>query len=369
MKDLLIRIYHFLLQLYPVRFRREFEEQMLFDFSDMATDAAQKGTLSLVVFCLHELIDLPGNLLRTHLSDDGMLRILRSQPVNQGLRGATGFGAGFAFTTAAAWLVSGLIYSTFELLMQSLPGRIQADLQTDSIYWIPFAAYLATTGTIFGLLLALFRGNRTKFHRYVLSGVLCWVIPELISYILVWSLGESYYHNENLTPTLGYTMCVLIGIFLSATYVIAESDRKESLRYLVAASVIYPLGTYLLIKLLFYLLHEITPVFFFSLMAFMIALIIGVLAMTMPGRRKLYFMVVVGGVGYFLLNRALFYVASHIPGFSLALDMGIVPDVFVTPMYYMAIYKAIFGALFGLFVGLIFGTHKRIDPNRVIANV
>ena len=42
--DLVIKIYHLLLHLYPSPFREEFEEQMLLDFSDMAADSRRKGT-------------------------------------------------------------------------------------------------------------------------------------------------------------------------------------------------------------------------------------------------------------------------------------------------------------------------------------
>ncbi|RPI94054.1 MAG: hypothetical protein EHM40_07790 [Chloroflexi bacterium] len=364
---IVIRFYSLLLRLYPGSFRNEFAEAMLHDFSDLAVDARKKGRFAFVLFCLHELIDFPINLLRAHLAHGGMPGILHSQPLNSGLRGAVGFGAGFAFTTMAAWSVSNLIYSVFELLIQSLSDRIQSAIQNSSLSLIPFAIYLALTGTIFGLLLALFLGNRTTFYRYVLAGALCWVIPEMVSYILVGSLGEAYYHNANLTPILGYSMCVLIGVFLSATYAIAESGQKYSFRYLAAGIIVYPPGIYLFIKLLFYLWHEITPWFLLSLMAFMIASTACVIAVTMPGRHKSYFVVVAGGIGYFLLNRALFYVAYHIPGFSIALDVGIIPDVLIVPMYYMAIYKAIFGALFGLGIGSMFGVHKKTDPQQVIA--
>jgi hypothetical protein len=163
-------------------------------------------------------------------------------------------------------------------------------------------------------------------------------------------------------------MCVLIGVFLSAAYTIAESDRKEPLRYLAAGIVIYPLGTYLFIKLLFCIWREVTPSFSLSLLAFMIGLIVCVVAVTMPGRRRLHFVVIAGGIGYFLLNRVLFYVASRIPGFSLALDMGIVLDVLAIPVYYMAIYRAVFGALFGLGLGWMIGVYKKADPQQIVEN-
>jgi hypothetical protein len=354
--DRIVKLYGLLLQLYPSAFRSEFEQEMLLDFSALATDASRMGKLSFLRVCFHELVDFPINLLRIHLRYG---RTPGAQPVTIGLRGAAGFGVGFAFTTTAAGWVSRLIYSVFDLIMSRLPERVQAAFQDGFLAFTPLGIYFILTSVLFGLLLAMFLGNRTKFYRYVLAGALCWMIPEIISFIVVGSLGEAYYHPKNLAPILGYSICILAGVLLSAAYLIAENDRREALRYLAAGTIVYPLGTYLFIKLLFDVWHEITPWFSLALMIFLVTLTVGLLVLTMPARRHLYFGVAAGGIGYFLLNRALFYVASHLPGFSLALNMGIVPDVFAIPLYYMAIYKAIFGALFGLIVGAMFGLHKK----------
>lgn len=364
--SLMISYYEYLLRLYPRSYREDFAEEMLADFSDLATEANEKGKFALLRFCFRELVDFPGNLLYAHLANGGTLRILRSQPVNSGLRGAIGFGVGFAFISIT--MFSSLVYFMFDLSIRSLPAHLRVAFQTGFLAFTPLAIHIILTGTAFGLLLAVFLGNRTKFYSYAVAGALCWVIPEAMSFVLVGSLRDAYYYNEILAPTLGYFMCVLIGVFLSAACPIAESDRKEPLRYLAAGTVIYPLGTYLFIKLLFYLWREVTPSFSLSLLAFMIGLITCVIVLTMPGRRKLYFVVMAGGIGYFLLNRVLFYVASRIPGFSLALDMGIVPDVLAMPVYYMTIYKAVFGALFGLGLGWMIGVYKKADPQQIVEN-
>ncbi len=49
--SLAIRLYTYLLALYPYAYRDEFAEDMLLDFSDLAEDASQKGNWALALFC------------------------------------------------------------------------------------------------------------------------------------------------------------------------------------------------------------------------------------------------------------------------------------------------------------------------------
>jgi hypothetical protein len=95
MIQLLIKIYSFLLGLYPPAFRNEFREQMLLDFSDMVIDADAKGKSYLFRFCIREMFDFPLNLLRVHGKENKMLC---SKSLNFGLRGAVGFGVVYTLT-------------------------------------------------------------------------------------------------------------------------------------------------------------------------------------------------------------------------------------------------------------------------------
>src|SRR5512138_204301 len=111
MKSILM-IYRLLLRLYPCRFRGEFEEQMLLDFSDMAADARAKGRFSFVLFCVRELIDFPLSLLMAQYKEGRMFRMLRSQPVSYALRGAAGFGLGFGAAAISLAIVSSWLIAT-----------------------------------------------------------------------------------------------------------------------------------------------------------------------------------------------------------------------------------------------------------------
>src|SRR5687767_3438546 len=280
---LLTKIYSYLARLYPAAFKKEFQEEMLLDFSDMLSDARQKGKFALILFFLRELIDFPINLLRTHLEQGSVFRILRSQPVNTGLRGAVGFSIGFAAASLASSGIGSWLWSnsepTISLLSVWIYDTFQNDNGTTLLSSLLFIISSALTGVVFGLLSAIFLGNRTKFYRYLIAGALGWVIPVAVSVILDDSFNWGYFLNEDQTRILGYSLSILPGMFISAAFIIAESDRKKPLNYLIASAVIYPLGIFLFIKLLFYLWLEITPWFFIALITFMILLIGGVVAM------------------------------------------------------------------------------------------
>lgn len=368
MLGVIIRVYDLLLRLYPGSFRNEFEEQMLLDFSDMAMDAEKKGKSSLVLFFLREVLDFPVNLLRVHFKQGYVFKILRSQPVNSGLRGAIGFSVGFAAAAIAIWGFSSWLFSAFEPTVSYLSVWIYDTFQNEDgtrlLSGVLSILSWALTGIVFGLLFALLLGNRTKFLRYMIAGALGWTIPTTVSVILSDSFGWPYFLSESQTRVLDYSIYILIGVFLSAAFIVAESDWKEPLRYLVAGVIIYPFGTYLFIRLLFYLWLEITPWFFISLMVFMIMLISGVIAVVMLSNRKMLYMVIAGAVGYLVLSHAAFYVSYDLLHFpSPPLGVGITPDAFIVYQFYGMFYEAIFGALFGLVLGLILGyLRKNIQP-------
>lgn len=101
--------YKHLLRLYPRSHREEFAEEMLLDFSDMAMDAGKKGKLSLIGFCLRELIDFPANLLKTHLNNTSKVPNFRRGAGRNILRIAFTFG----ILLALKKLVSGINFITF----------------------------------------------------------------------------------------------------------------------------------------------------------------------------------------------------------------------------------------------------------------
>jgi hypothetical protein len=65
--SLLIRLYIWLLRMYPPRFLTEFGEEMMAIFIQAVREAGEQGWLSLTGVVLREICDWPGSILREHL--------------------------------------------------------------------------------------------------------------------------------------------------------------------------------------------------------------------------------------------------------------------------------------------------------------
>ena len=83
--NIVIRIYGFLLGLYPSEFRSEFREQMLLDFSDLLSDARKRGKFSILRFCLRVMSEIHLNLPRIYWREGHMVKLFRSQPLHSRL--------------------------------------------------------------------------------------------------------------------------------------------------------------------------------------------------------------------------------------------------------------------------------------------
>lgn len=362
--EIILRIYGFLLRLYPRSFRSEFEEQMLLDFADMATDARTKGRFSFLIFSLHELIDFPFNLIRVHFQEGHMFQVFRSQPVNFGLRGALGFGVGFAVITLSSLWISRWLFPVFEPALTTYSVWYHQTFHNER--WIglldntmQLLSYVAT-GILFGLVFSLLAGTSRRRGKYFVAGSLVWLTPSLISHAVSDGFGWSYFLKDGQFTALGTSLAVLTGVFWGAGIGFAESDRKLATRYLVGAVIGYPLAMYLFVRLLFSLWLEITPWFFILLLLLMIVFIASVFAIAIWIDRKTLWAMVGGAAGCLVLDRVGVYIAYrllHLPQFPLNTPM--LQNHYLVYELSWAAYEAIFGMLLGLVLGLIFGYQKK----------
>ncbi len=367
MKDIIIKIYRFLLRFYPGSFRREFEEQMLLDFSDIAVDAMEKGRFSFVLLCLRELVDFPFSLLMAHYQEERMFQVIRSRPVNYGLRGAFGFGIGFAIVILSSLWISRWLFSVFEPILTAYSVWYYQTFHNERWIWlldsiVSLLSY-AITGICFGLVFSLLAGAPRKRGKYFLAGSLAWLIPRLVAHVVSNGFGWSFFLSDSQSNALGISLSVLVGVFFGACIGFAESERSIPTRDWVGSVIGYPLATYLVIRLLFSLWLEITPWFFVFLMLWMVALIIGVIAAAMLIDRKMLWTMVGGVAGSLILSRVASYIAYqllHLPQFPLNMPM-LQKHYFVYEISWAA-YEAIFGMLPGLVVGLIFGYQRKNNP-------
>jgi len=365
---LIIRTYSLLLRLYPSSFRNEFEEQMLLDFSDMAADAGKKGRFAFVFFCLRELVDFPFNLLSVHLREGNMFKVLRSQPVNYGLRGAIGFGAAFP-TSVIGFVFMNLANESMLAPLQVLYYDLFHTLPLyEIVAWFPSALGFLLTGLLVGCLLAVLFADRSNYRRYILAGMLGWFLHRVTSDLLN-SHQWRFFLGTTHSTYLNIAALILSGAFLGLILVVSRSERRESLRLLAVGAIAYPLTAYLYAKLLFKLSIVDTPRLFIALMILMAVTIASVLVLAgkSDGGRKNLWLVAVGAVGYPLLAYAGAFLAARIysPAFLTPIYPG---GVGFWPMVLaIALSQAVYGVLFGLLLGIAWGFQNKNSVPQVAA--
>jgi len=369
--NLVIRLFELLLYLYPKAFRTEFREEMLFDFSDLLKDASRKGSLSLVRFCIREALDFPVNLLRVHVQQGKVVQILRSNPVNFALRGALGYGIVFGL----AILISESVNLTLYKEGNSIIGNLQVfffDLfhtehGLELIGWIPNAVASLLSGFVLGILFAILFAERPKYGRYVLAGTLGWFLHDAIISILWSTTNLVFFLGSRHSLYLWRAELALSGAFLAFTFIVAKSEKKEPMRWLLIGALAYPLISYFYMRLLFKLSIIETPWMFISLMGLMIIYIGSVFVVTLRSGvdRKTSWMMAAGAVGYPLIpytaHSLLIWLALLIPFPEFPAGGAPVGSALAWQFIFrLALDNAISGTIFGLIIGLIFGLlHKK----------
>jgi hypothetical protein len=364
---LLIKLYAFLLYLYPRSYRGEFAEEMLLDFSDMAADAGKKGPRSLILFCLRELVEFPINLLRIHWRDGHIARVFQSQPVNYGLRGALGFGVLYPLR---AILIGSFILDALGSPVDDSPiWYLQAlyfDLfhtwrGTEMISWLPGALHALVTGLFLGIVFALLFADRRKYPRYILVTAVCW--------LLHWTLYDVLMQSTNLVLFLGtrhdryleILFSVLSGAFLGVVPYVARSERRGPFRMLMLGALGYPLITYLYLQLLFRFSIIETPWMFIALLVLVIVFLGSVVLMAVTSGRTRGFpwLLVFAVIGYFLLSPGTYLLTSWLGAFTgVPTFLDGVPHPLASSVY---------GMLLGSLLGVLLGFHMKSGRLQKIA--
>ena len=363
----MLKIYGILLQFYPASFRNEFEEQMLLDFSDMAIDAKSKGRFHFLLFCLRELVDLPVSLLRVHLKEGFIFRVLRSQPVNYGLRGAIGF----SVVSFIAVIISDFVFwkLSYSYSGDSLIGYLQVyyyDLfhtehGLELIWWFSPAFALLLTSLLFGIVIAILFANRSNYSRYIIVGMLGWFLHSAVSSILLNTLNMTFFLGTKHTTYLMNMMSILSGAFLGLLFIIAKSEKAKPVHWLMIGAFGYPLLIYFYIQLLYRFGIVETPRMFIAL-ALLVIVYIGsvfMMAWKSENKPKIPWMVIIGSIGYPLypyIGR--FFPWQLIPSLDLPSVIYYTDPAYGQYILLVAIQSAIYAIPLGLLVGIALGFQK-----------
>ena len=371
--SILSAFYGWLLNFYPRAFREEFGEEMLSDFEDTLDSASQNSIFSLTIVLFRELRDIPINLFRTNLKEVGMLKIFRSQPVSNGLRGALGFGLAFAGASVInSFFMFGL---TSRILFLNRLGTIIFDYfraeNKPTNFSILSLIILALAALVFGILFAVFFADRPQYPRYILAGMLGWFAPNAIAAVFSNTMNADHYADSMQPFYLYGSFSVLTGAFLGMVFSVAKSERREPLRLLATVTFIFPVVTYLYVKALYYFDVVNTPWIFPALMVMMSIYFISVLVIALSGDKKMLWMVFVGAI----VNP----IAAYLPflllpqqiidpfyGFEQGIIVNSLP-LLGTVILKMALQQAVFGLLLGLTLGLLLGFIKKNTSSQIMA--
>lgn len=363
MLTIIIKAYGLLLRLYPSTFRSDFEEQMLLDFSDMATDVRVKGSLPFLLFCLHELVDFPTNLVMAHWKEGSMVKAFHSKPVNYGLRGAVGFGVAFFIVAILDNFIYWQIDSSKDAVTEFLFNVFHTAQGPQFVSFLSFFVSVIVTGLLFGIMIALLFADRSRFSQYTLVGMLSWFLHYAGTAVCVKTSSVNFYLGAT---RANYLMKIIVGLsvlFLGLMFVVIRSNKKGLYRALIVGSFAYPLLRYICIQLLFGSGWIEFPLMLIALIVLAMIYMGSVLIIAMKSEDspKIVWMFFVFALGYFLVpnimsliywqlfpTSAIFYTES--PSWQETFLMTMRAGIFEVPL--------------GIFVGLALALQKKIAPLR-----
>lgn len=237
MKDIASRVadaYRILLQLYPICFQQEYGEEMTAVFCQACRDSTEISGWSVVQMGLHEVWDLPRNLIREYMSEMGRKAMnSQSQPgelfTKSILRGIYSFGIGF-----------GLIFFVY-CLIDSLLNAGNPFLQGNSI-WNMLGLY--PTGLAFGF------GAALMALRYGKRKVWLSALAASITYILfyrIWSVAyNAFLSSASLVPDYSYLVPIVFetiaGTMIGGIIGLIQHGWKKAGWYAIAGVIGFNLG-------------------------------------------------------------------------------------------------------------------------------
>lgn len=370
---IVIGVYKLLIRFYPKKFRNEFEEQMLLDFTDMASDASTAGRRSLFIFCLKELADYPFNLLQIHWKENRVLKLLRSQPVMYAVWVALGYG----IVSFLATLISEVVFRMLEGSSDSVIGYLQVfyfDLfhtehGLELIALIPSIISLLLIGLLLGVAFAILLAERAEYHRFIIAGMLGWYLHESVPNVLSQSVNLVFFLGTKHSDYLSYALSALSSAFIGLMFVAAKSKTNWLLRFLAVGAIGYPGIAYLYLQLLFKFSVIESPWMFIALMT-LVLVFIGSLIMVVLKSVDSW-----KGIGMVLAAMVVFqilpYLLRYIPMKWLSFPELPYTFYYDDPVYWqfilkLAIQQGIYGIPLGLILGLVFGLLNRKASQRTL---
>ncbi len=358
MPGVMNRFYRFLLRLYPPHFRSEFEEQMLFDFSDLAKDAGEKGKLSLSLFYLHEIVQFPASLLYLYVKEAHTFGIFQRPPVNNGLRAAVAFGVTLASYYTLEWL-------TFIGLEPLATNEILDEQVIRKAILLLGTIRSLLGGLVLGSLLAVFFAERSHYSRFTLVSMFLWFLNDAVFYVFE-NLKGSYFDDTPLGLSRTFRL-LLSGVYFSLIFGFLTGEKPKPVHWPLAAALVHPVLVY------FYLQFEwlgMSDHLSAAALIVLLAVVIG--SVLLIARRSddggwTIFMVAGGMAAYPLLviMGVMFTYGFSFPGLPDRINFDGPYSSYVWPLVGMALARAAGGMLFGFWLGFLSGAVETHRPGEV----
>ena len=253
--DLVIRLYSFLLRLYPSSFRSDFEEQMLLDFSDLVVDASQKGILNLFAMIACEFCDLLISVFYAGWKESSMSPNFRPEAGKEVLRIMFAFGLALALNTIAGIIA----FIDYDHLIKIL--RFMHSIGWQGTYKDIQPLLLNLSALMLGpliaasLLLIIFPELR-PIKKYMPASALVFALPALLSSTRLVALNH---FNSTMVNTV-FSLCyfVLIGLGFGILASLISNERKKLLGFLLIGVIGYFLVNWVSASLILSLPHGST---------------------------------------------------------------------------------------------------------------
>jgi hypothetical protein len=344
-----------ILWLYPAAFRHEFREQMLLDFSDMANDAGEKGSYSFLRFWFRELYHFPASLLQAHWRNGLIGKVLRSRPVNYGVRNALLFGLAYGLSVILSVWISDLLLMSENSILDTM-SVIYFDLfhtehGLELIYWLQSAIASLVTGLVIGVVFAFLFADSSNRVKYTLITMICWFLSREAFGILLNTTNVCFYLGSRNCMTLFQLSSVLSALFLGLIFYLPNPENRIPLRFLALVLIGYPFTTYIYLRLLYKFSIIEGRTMFPALLLLLLIYIGSIFAIAIKSRPsgKVPWVVIIVATGYLL-----FPLIVHNAYFSIIPALPL-PDIIGTSLgsaEYWSFYSrmSVNNAIYGIFL-------------------
>lgn len=351
------RAYAFLLRWYPLSFRREFEEQMLLDFREMARDARERGRGSLVSFYLRELLHFPFSLLQIYSRGVHTLWRFQRLPLSDGVCAAVAFGAALAFAYTLQWS----IFIGLEPL--AVNQVVEENVLLQAIPLLQFMGSLLS-GLVLGILLAFFFGERSQYSRFLLFSVFFWFLNDVVFYAFESHRGAYF---ADISVGLARVFRLLTsGAYFSLIFVLLRGKRPGLAPWQMLGACAQPVFVYFYLQFDGSGLHAGLAV---PMLLLLIMLVVSGNLLLIRGSDDeawSILMVFTGTVVYPLMTvaAALLTYGLVFPGLPGRIHFGEPASSYVWPLVGMALARAASGMLFGTWLGFLGEAGKTHRPGQ-----